>query len=309
MRKNVLLRPRFNQFQKPMPRWYITAVSFIMKKYFAVLSVLVLFAFCSCQKFAGDPITKDFSIAGSYTELKVESAFDVTVSDAATQITVTVGENIMPKVVVEIVDNTLKIYCKRLTIPAGEMKVTIPYNADLTSVDLSGASEFHSEYGLEGQKVEVELSGASDFYCDIDADEVKIDMSGASGFFGDIVADGADVNLSGSSDIKGGMDALDLDLELSGASFATFEGQVIDLKIDLTGASNIIKKVVGNRYALVCGKCEGTMSGASVAYIHCDGRICVDLSGASDLHYTGDGISSGCSTTSGGSSIIGPEHP
>ena len=105
------------------------------------------------------------------------------------------------------------------------------------------------------------------------------------------------------------MSATDLDLDLSGASDATLRGRVGTLKIDLTGSSNIIRKVVGKYYALACDQLEGTMSGASEAYIHCDGRICVDLSGDSDLHYTGEGIFSGCSTTSGGSSIIGPEHP
>lgn len=274
-----------------------------MKKYLFVLSTLVLIAFCSCQKFAGDPITQDFSIEGVYTELEVEDAFEVTVSEAATQITVTAGEKIMPKVVVEIVDNTLKIHLKPLANNYGsDMKVILPYNADLTSVDLSGASEFHSEYGLEGEKVKVELSGASDFYCDVDADEVKIDMSGASGFYGDILADEIEMDLSGSSDIKGAVDALDLDLEMSGASDATFEGQVIDLKIDLTGASKIIKKVVRNRYALVCDKCEGSMSGSSDAYIHCDGTIKVNLSGGSELHFTGDAFTAD-STTSGGSKI------
>ena len=281
-----------------------------MKKYLFVLSAVVLFVFSSCQKFAGNPITKDFNIAGSYTALEVQDAFEVTVDEAATQITVTAGENVMSKVIVEVVDNTLKIRIKPMaTVYGGELKAVIPYNADLTSVDLSGASEFHSEYGLEGQKVEVETSGASDFYCDIDADEVDIDLSGASEFYGDIRADVIDMNLSGSSNIKGNVSATDLDLDLSGASDATLRGSVGALKIDLTGSSNIIRKVVGKYYALACDHCEGSMSGASEAYIHCDGRICVDLSGASHLHYTGDGISSGCGNTSGGSSISGPEHP
>ena len=300
-----------------------------MKKYLFVLSALVLFAFSSCQKFAGDPISKDFTVDGSYTALEVQDAFEVTVSDAATQVTVTAGEKVMHKVIVEIVGNTLKIRIKPMAaLYGGELKAVIPYNADLTSVDLSGASEFHSEYGLEGQKFEVELSGASEFYSDVDADEIKIDLSGASNFHGDAVADKVEAHLSGSSDffgdvladeidmellgsstIEGNVSADELDLDMSGASDATLVGHVTQLKIDLTGSSSIIKKVVGNRYALACDNCEGTMSGASVAYIHCDGRICVDLSGASDLHYTGDGISSGCSTTSGGSSIIGPEHP
>lgn len=255
-----------------------------MKKYLFVLSTLVLFAFSSCQKFAGDPVTKDFSVAGSYTELKVESAFDVTVSDVATQITVTAGENIMPKVVVEIVDNTLKIYCNRLTIPVGEMKVTIPYNANLTSVDLTGASEFHSEYGLYGEKVEVDLSGASECYCDIEAKEI-------------------DMNLSGASYVEGTIDASDLDLEMSGASNATLKGQVTTLDLDLSGASSIKKTITGSSYGFECDYCNGKLSGASDAYIHCNLIIKVNLSGASDLHFTGNGNPAD-SNTSGGSEII-----
>ena len=145
-----------------------------MKKYLAILSVVVLFAFSGCSKYAGDPVSKNFSISGTYTELEVEDAFDITVSDVATQITVTAGEYVMPNVVVETVENTLKIYLKGWHSNRGtDMTVILPYNADLTSVELSGASEFHSEYGLEGEKVEVGLSGASDFYCDVDADEVR----------------------------------------------------------------------------------------------------------------------------------------
>ena len=255
-----------------------------MKKYLFVLSALVLFAFNSCQKFAGDPISKDFSIVGSYTELEVSNAFDVTVSDAVDVITVTVGENVMPMVVVEKVGDKLKIYCKPLTFSPGEMKVTIPYNADLTSVDLSGASEFHSVYGLFGQKVEVELSGASDFYCSIEADEV-------------------DMNLSGASYLRGNIDATELDLDMSGASNVNLMGFVTTLDIDLSGASSIEKTINGSSYGFECDVCKGEMSGGSDAYIHCNSIIKVNLSGASDLHYTGNADTTG-SITTGGSEII-----
>ena len=274
-----------------------------MKKHLIILSTLVLFAFCSCSKFAGEPVTKDFSISGAYNALEVEDAFNVTVSEEATQVTITAGENVMPNVVVETVDSTLKIYLKGWHTNLGkDMIVILPYNFDLRSVDLSGASEFHSEYGLEGQKVEVELSGASDFYCDIDADEVDINLSGASNFIGEVLADEIEMDLTGSSNIKGYVEALDLDLELSGASDATLEGQVDMLMINLSGASNIKKTVNGNRYGLVCDQCEGTITGASNVYIHCDGTIKVNLSGASDLHFTGNAFTGDC-TTSGGSDI------
>lgn len=274
-----------------------------MKKHLIILSTLVLFAFSGCQKFAGDPITKDFSISSAYNALEVEDAFNVTVSEEATQVTITAGENIMPNVVVETVDSTLKIYLKGWHTNLGkDMIVILPYNFDLRSVDLSGASEFHSEYGLEGQKVEVELSGASDFYCDIDADEVDINLSGASNFIGEVLADEIEMDLTGSSNIKGYVEALDLDLELSGASDATLEGQVDMLMINLSGASNIKKTINGNKYGFICDQCEGTITGASNVYIHCDGTIKVNLSGASDLHFTGNAFTGNC-TTSGGSDI------
>ena len=274
-----------------------------MKKYLFILSTLVLFACGSCQKYAGDPVTQDFSIEGSYTELQVESGFVVTVSDMATAITITAGENVMPKVLVEKVGDKLRIHLKPMTnIYGSEMKVTLPYNADLTSVDLSGAAEFHSEHGLAGEKVDVEMSGASTFDCNISADELEIDMSGASDFYGAVYADEIDMDLSGASTIKGEVTATDLDLELSGASEATLEGEVDKLEVNLSGASDIIKKVVGSRYALVCDQCEGEISGASDAYIHCDGSIKVSLSGGSELHYTGNAATTG-SSCSGGSVI------
>ena len=273
-----------------MPRWYITAVCSKMKKYLFVLSALVLFAFSSCQKFAGDPISKDFPIENSYTELEVEDAFEVTVSDAATQITITAGEYVMPNVVVETVDNTLKIYLKGWHTNRGaDMTVILPYNANLKSVDLSGASEFHSEYGLYGEKVEVELSGASDFYCDIEANEI-------------------DMNLSGASYVEGSIDASELDLDMSGASDATLRGQVTRLDIDLSGASNIEKTINGSNYGFECDVCKGEMSGGSDAYIHCNSIIKVNLSGGSDLHFTGNAFTSD-SSTSGGSEIIHDVNP
>ena len=275
-----------------MPRWYITAVyiKMKMKKYLIVLSALVLFAFSSCQKYAGDPISKDFPVENSYTKLEVQDAFDVTVSDAATQITITAGEYVMPNVVVETVDNTLKIYLKGWHTNRGaDMTVILPYNADLTSVDLSGASEFRSEYGLFGEKVQVELSGASDFYCDIDADEIDMDLSGASY-------------------VEGNIDASELDLDMSGSSNATLKGQVTTLDIDLSGACSIEKTINGSSYGFECDVCKGEMSGGSDAYIHCNSIIKVDLSGASELHFTGNPFTGDC-TTSGGSDIIHDVNP
>lgn len=256
-----------------------------MQKRLLIVASFVLLALCSCSKFAGDPVTETFDIYGSYTELQVESAFDVTVSDEVNQLTVTAGEFVMPKVVVENKDDRLIIKLKPLSnYSVGDLKVLLPYNVGLNVVDLSGASEFRSEFGLKGSRVEVDLSGASHFYADIEADKVDLDLSGASS-------------------ITGRLNAGKVVIDLSGASDAILEGLTDMLDISLSGSSNIVRKALGDRYAFSCNKCEGSISGASDAYIHCDGSISVSVSGASGLHYTGNAATSGSHST-GGSSVV-----
>ena len=237
-----------------------------MKKYLTILSALTLTLLCGCSKTDGDPTTKDFSINNTYTELNVSHAFNVTVSDAVTQVTVTAGERIMPKVIVEEKDGELTIRLKSLSVAHSELKAVIPYNANLKDVDLSGASEFHSQHPIIAPSVSIELSGASSFYGEVEA-------------------------------------TTELDLELSGASDAALTGTVGLLDIDLSGSSEVKRTTSGNKYGLVCDRCEGDISGASTAYFHCDGAIAVSLSGSSDLHYTGNASTSGCST-SGSSNVI-----
>ena len=250
-----------------------------------ILSVLTLTFLCGCSRMAGEPITQTFSTSDNYTKLEVHDAFDVVVSNAVDQVTVTAGDNVMPNVKVEESGNTLRIYIKGwFSNRSGDKKVLLPYNEALAKVELSGASDFQSPYALRGAKIEVELSGASDFDGIIEADEVEM-------------------NLSGASSIKGQVAASSFELELSGASAATLEGAVGILEMTVSGASNIEKKVTGSRYSLACGSCSGTLSGSSEAFLHCDGTIQVSLSGASDLHYTGNASTAG-SSTSGSSNIV-----
>lgn len=237
-----------------------------MKKIMICITTVVLTVLCGCSKTDGDPITKEFSINNTYTELNVSHAFNVTVSDEVTQVTVTAGDRIMPKVIVEEKNGKLTIRLKNLTVANGSLTALIPYNSNLKDVDLSGASEFHSQHPIVAQSVSIDLSGASRFYGEIE-------------------------------------DATKLDLDLSGASDATLTGTVGTLDLALSGASNIMQTIVGNKYGLSCNNCEGDMSGASTAYIHCDGTISVSLSGASTIHYTGNASTSGCSL-SGSSNVI-----
>ena len=242
-----------------------------MKKTFAIFSVVAFFAFCSCNHvtLSGNDITRSFNIENTYTKLSVANAFEVTVSDTAQQVYVTTDENVMPKVVVEKIGNKLSIYLKPMTTNFGmDLKVILPYNELMKDIELSGASEFRSDFGLSGEALEIKMSGASELDCNIETTNLELDMSGASE--------------------------------------ATLTGQAANLDLELSGASRVKKTVNGAQYAFACDYCEGEMSGASRAYIHCNSTIDIDLSGASDLHYTGMPFTGDC-TISGGSQLIHDE--
>lgn len=252
----------------PKSRREITGTNPIMKRFLIIISAVVLVAFSSCTKITeGTIIPKDFGNPGNYTALEISNAFEAYVSENANTITITAGENVMPYIVVETVNNTLKIYLKPVAIVnLSQLKVVLPYNINLSAVNLSGAAEFHSEYGLIGEALKVELSGASEFHCALAAtDHIDMVMSGASKFESALITD-------------------ELDLKMS-------------------GASKIVKKITESQYAVLCELCKGTISGASEAYIHCDGNINVNLSGASVLHFTGNAFTAD-SEVSGGSQII-----
>ena len=235
-----------------------------MKKSLFLLASVLMTALFGCSNWDGDPITQEFSIDGAYSELDIEDAFNVTVSDEVTNVTVTAGDRVMSNVRVEKNGNTLKIYLKGWAISHDDMTVVLPYNSELKSIELSGASVLRSSYVLAGTKVEIDLSGSSDFYGFVEANE--------------------------------------LELDLSGASTATIEGQVAKLDMTISGSSELKEKMAYNQYSLACDQCKCSISGSSDAYIHCDGTIRGSVSGSSSLHFTGNASTTDCST-SGSSSI------
>ena len=260
-----------------------------MKKIIVLLSALLVLTSCDFNplRLSGKLVSKDFAIEGTYTQLDVSSAFRVTVCDTVDRIVVTTDEALMPRVEVTKKGEKLIIGLKPVLVSwnnGAKMEVLLPYNPDLREVELSGAADLFSDFPLKGHKVEIDLSGASNYFGDIEADKVEMELSGAA-------------------DFKGKVAATDLDLDLSGASTVTIEGQFETVTVDLSGASNIIKTVAEGGYGFRCNRCEGSLSGASSAFIHCDGTLRLDLSGASDLHYTGNASTTG-SHTSGASNLI-----
>ena len=252
--------------------------------------LFICFIFCNCTSFVGEKIEKTFDIDNSYTELQIENAINVIVSNEQDQISVITTEKLINDVVIEKTDNKLRLYLKKnIHLYRSDIKIILPYNPNLQEIELSGASNFQSEFTLKNEKIDINLSGASDFQCDIEAKEIEIELSGSADFKGNLIAQNIDIELSGSSDIEGNITAQNTNIELSGSSDATLCGETNTLSIESSGASSITKKIINNHYSLICNQCECDLSGSSDVYIHCNDNInIINLSGASSLHYTGN---------------------
>ncbi|MCR4871930.1 MAG: DUF2807 domain-containing protein [Bacteroidales bacterium] len=207
-----------------------------MKNIVILLSLSILFF--GCTKDWGTPATKNYPINGAYTKLDVSNAFDVTVSDQVTDVVVTVGELAHDRVVVRVVDGELLIGFKPNTMYNGKAVAVIPANANLSDLELSGASSFTGD--LRGNNVNIELSGASTYRGSIEATELDIDLSGAS----DAILSGAcqtkmEIDLSGASTLKAAnLSAMSVYGEMSGASDADVT-VCSDLNVELSGASTL----------------------------------------------------------------------
>jgi hypothetical protein len=90
------------------------------------------------------------------------------------------------------------------------------------------------------------------------------------------------VDLSDASSLKGDIEAGDIDMDLSGASDVELTGSTTKLNLELSGASSADLE----RLSVAVANAE--LSGASDAELTVNSELSVDLSGASDLTYSGN---------------------
>lgn len=114
----------------------------------------------------------------------------------------------------------------------------------------------------------------------------KLTATGASdvAISGTLKAADLYISMGGASDLKGTIEAETLDITLSGASDASVNGKVNVLRIDANGASDF------KGFELYADKCEADASGASDIRVTINKELNVRASGASSVHYKGEGV-------------------
>ncbi len=227
---------------------------------------------------SGNPITGNYNF-GDFTRVEVGYAFEVDITQSASySVSITADDNLFNYIEVSISDETLKIRLKSgrsYISTTHRARITMP---ELRRLELAGASRGVVSGFSSLEDFELDLSGASSLQMvGISAGDIEFDISGASWVSGDITAG-------------------DARFDISGASRVELEGLAEDIVIDASGASSV------ELDDFPVNNAEVKLSGASRGTVNLNGRLDVNLSGASNLQYIGQ-PTMGSIDISGGSTI------
>lgn len=237
-----------------------------MKKVLSVFLLISLaFAGFSQQSY-NDANAQPRSLTGSFHAIKVSNAIDVYLSQGSEEaIAVSaVSDEVRNKIKTVVENGVLKIY----------------YENERNWWKQSGSKKMRAYVSFK-QLDNITASGASDVIVN-----------------GTLQSNELEFHFSGASDFKGMVSANELKVDMSGASDVTvLGGKVTSLKIVASGASDF------KGYEMVADNCSATASGASSIKITVNNELNANASGASDIHYKGNGKirdlkSSGASTVS-----------
>jgi hypothetical protein len=153
-------------------------------------------------------------------------------------------------------------------------------SANELQINVSGASSLDAD--LQAGPVNMSVSGSSDISGRLTAANTQINLSGASSLDMQLATADADIRAEGSSDIRGSLQARNVDFGLSGASTIEINGSAAGTTIKASGASDMTCP------QLSLQNVDVELSGASSASIQTGGQLNIDLSGSSDLTYTGN---------------------
>ncbi|MGI9616512.1 MAG: GIN domain-containing protein [Acidimicrobiales bacterium] len=209
---------------------------------------LVLVAATGCNRYldeidgSGTPETIDVATGDGFNQLELNHGFevDVVVAEGPTSIEVTVDDNLVDYLDVEVRGDVLQVgFQQRVSYDFDVQPTATISMPSLERIDLGGAVTANVA-GVEAEEaIDVDASGASDLSLNARVDSLTIDASGASNVDVDGRAEDVQIDASGASNVDlGSLDASGATVDLSGASFLRL-GTVERVEGALSGASTL----------------------------------------------------------------------
>jgi len=233
-----------------------------------VILILVSLLAAACSNFvvigSGNLVTKSFDFA-DFSSIEAGGTFRVeVVRDNGYSITINTDDNVVDLLRVSKSGSTLKLALaggRSYNSVTLEARVTMP---ELRGLDLSGASRGTVSGFDSSTDLNIDVSGAS---------RLEVD---------DITAANTDIEASGASRVTGAVHMAKVRLDVSGASTLELSGTADEATIEGSGASRL------DLENLALGRASVDLSGATSGTVNVIGRLDIEVSGGSTLHYTGN---------------------
>ena len=223
------------------------------KYFFAFTLFASLLGFTIAQSIRGNgDIDRETRSVSEFEGISASGIFDISFRQSPNyRVEITTDENIMPLVETKVENGILKLRIKKGTrkITKLEAKISGPY---LTSLSLSGATEFEVDSDLETGELKINMSGAAEAEIPyLLANNLQLTLSGSSELtIEDGKIDEAKANLSGASEyVASGNKTESFHVVASGASDARV-WVIDDLVVKASGASDVDCKGNPNRKSI-----------------------------------------------------------
>lgn len=188
-----------------------------------LFAFLISFAANAQQKINGNgKVVSETRTTSSYDAINISGFFDVDlVAGKEGKITIAGEQNIISAIVVEVVENTLKIYVKKginLRPSTGKkVEIVVPFEK-ISELNLSGSGDITAQNPIKNDKFTAKLSGSGDLDLNVISNSFDFSLSGS----GDIKLKGNSDNilikLSGSGDIEASnLKSKNADINVSGS--------------------------------------------------------------------------------------------
>jgi len=212
---------------------------------------------------SGNLINESFDIS-DFGGIKVENGFQVEVTESSTfSVVAVVDDNVLEHIDIKKSGDTLILRPKSnrsfrsTTLSA---KVTMP---NINKIQLSGGAKADINGFDSSDNLPISLSGGSHLNGSINAGDVNLSLSG-----------GSHASLSGTAD--------KVNASGSGGSHITLSGSAENIIIKGSGGSHF------NLEDYSVSDADINLSGGSYASINVNGTLNVNISGASEVYYTGE---------------------
>jgi hypothetical protein len=212
-----------------------------MKKHIFAVGLLFAFAGCDIGGIRGNGrVVSEQRNVDPFVNVETGGAFRVEWKSGAPSASITVDENLMQYVEMEVRDKVLHVRTTRSVRATRSIRLALTSNA-LEGASFSGASRLDA-HQLSGPKFYLETTGASNVTLDGAVDELVANMTGASDLRAEALQTKiAELSVTGAGDARVAVSDT-LKVSITGAGKVEYIGNPPHIEREITGAGSIRKR-------------------------------------------------------------------